>query len=477
MDNYTTKELTTEVAILGAGPGGYSAAFRLADLGKKVVLIERFTNLGGVCLNVGCIPSKALLHAAKVIDDAKAMTLHGVNFADPQIDIAKIRLWKDSVITKLTGGLKMLAKKRQVEIITGTGRFISPHQIEVTANDEQVKTIVNFGQAIIAAGSMPTKLPFIPEDPRIMDSTAALQLQDIPAELLIIGGGIIGLEMATIYNAFGSKITIVEFLKQLITSADADIVKPLHQTIAKKYAKIMLETKVTKVEPKADGLWVTFEDQNAVSSQQRFDKILVSVGRKPNGKLIGAENAGIITDDQGFVAVNNEMRTNISHIFALGDIVGNPMLAHKAIFEGHLTAEIIAGSERKRENLVIPSVAYTDPEIAIVGFTESEALKQNINYDKAVFPWLASGRSLSMGRSEGLTKLLFDKNTKQLIGASIVGSNAGELISELALAITMKATAEDIIATIHPHPTLSETTMLAAEVFAGTVTDLLPRGL
>jgi len=468
-----SNELATEVVILGAGPGGYSAAFRLADLGKKVTLIECAENLGGVCLNVGCIPSKTLLHAAKIIADAKEMTLCGIDFAPPKIDLEKLRHCKDNVITKLTSGLKMLAKKRKVEIIQGYGKFIAPTQIEVLTSNSTTKTIVNFTNAIIAAGSSSVKLPFIPDDPRVMDSTSALQIQDIPKELLIIGGGIIGLEMATIYHALGSQITIVESCNQLITLIDSDIIKPLEQSVSKKYTKIMLETTVAKVEPKSDGLWVTLKDKNNTVSQLRFDKILVAIGRKPNGKLIGAENANINIDAQGFIPVNSEMRSNIPNIFAIGDIAGNPMLAHKASFEGHLVAEIIAGSNRKFAKEAIPSVAYTDPEIATVGLTENEAKKQNLNYDTAIFPWIASGRSQSMGRSEGLTKLLFDTQTRQILGASIVGSNAGELISEIALAIKMKTTAKDIAQTIHPHPTLSETIMLAAEVFEKTVTDIL----
>jgi len=458
--------LQTEVVVIGSGPGGYSAAFRAADLGKKVILVERYESLGGVCLNVGCIPSKALLHAAKVIDETHEMNSFGVQFNKPIIDLAKLRDWKNSVVKKLTGGLKMLAKKRKVEVVMGKAEFISPNQIKVGENT------IEFQQAIIAVGSEPVKLPFLPEDPRIMDSTGALELPDNKGSLLVLGGGIIGLEMATVYSALGVEITVVEMLDGLIVAADKDIVAPLFKRLQKRYKNIYLNTKVTKVEAKKDGLWVTFEGQDAPKDPQRFDRILSAVGRKPNGKNISAEKAGVNVDERGFIAVNNQLQTNISHIYAIGDVVGQPMLAHKAVPQGRTAAEVIAGKKHYFDPRCIPSVAYTDPEIAWTGVTETEAKAQNINYGKGVFPWMASGRSLSIGRDEGLTKILFDKDTHRVIGAGIVGTNAGELISELSLAIEMGCDADDIALTIHPHPTLSETVMLATEVFEGTITDL-----
>lgn len=463
------QNIKTEVLVLGGGPGGYSAAFRAADLGKKVVIIEQHSNLGGVCLNVGCIPSKALLHVAKIINDAQTSN-HGIKFNPPEIDLEKLRAWKDRIVNRLTTGLKILAKQRRVDVIKGFGKFISNSQIEIQANNEKI--IIEFQNAIIAAGSSPAKPDFIPDHPNIWDSTAALSLKAIPKKLLIIGGGIIGLEMATVYQALGSKISVVEFMDQLAPGIDKDIIKPLHQYIAKKYDKIMLSTKVQKIEVKDDTLFVTFEGQNAPQEPLQFDAILVSVGRKPNGKLIGAETANIKVDDKGFIAIDNQMRTNISNIFAIGDIVGNPMLAHKAVAEGRLASEVIAGSSRTFNAKCIPAVAYTDPEIATVGITEIEAEKKGVPYGKGVFPWIASGRALSMERSEGLTKILFDKATDKIIGAAIVGQNAGELIAELGLAIEKGCTATDIALTIHPHPTLSETVMMAAEVFEKTVTDL-----
>lgn len=466
--------IKTEVVVLGSGPGGYSAAFRAADLGKKVVLIERYESLGGVCLNVGCIPSKALLHAAKVIEDAQEMSEFGLNFAKPQIEVKKLRNWKESVVKKLTSGLKAMAKLRKVEVVTGEGKFNSPNEITVT--NGKTEQIVQFENAIIAAGSLPVKLPFIPEDPRIVSSTGALELEGSNEEWLVLGGGIIGLEMATVYHALGAKITVVEMMPQLIPGADADIVQPLHKRIAKRYANIMLKTKVTKVEAKKDGLWVTFEgDQAPKTNPQRFDRILVAVGRKPNGKLIGAEKAGLKVDERGFIAVDNQLRTQVPHIFAIGDIIGNPMLAHKASSEGRLAAEVIAGKKHYFDPKSIPSVAYTDPEIAWTGLTEAQAKEQGIAYKTGVFPWAASGRALSLNRSEGFTKLIFNDKGR-IIGAGIVGVSAGDLISELALAIEMGCDAEDIALTIHPHPTLSESVMMAAEVFEGTVTDLyLPK--
>lgn len=468
------KEVQTQIAVLGSGPGGYSAAFRAADLGKQVVLIERYESIGGVCLNVGCIPSKALLHAAKVIDEAQHMAAHGIDFGKPKIDAGKLRDWKNSVVGKLTGGLKALAKQRKVEIVTGVGKFISPHEIVVEGKDGS--TIVKFENAIIAAGSQPVKLPFIPEDPRIIDSTDALELNNVEGEMLVIGGGIIGLEMATVYHALGAEITVVEFMDMVIPGADKDVVMPFYKRISKQYKQIMLKTKVTQVEAKKDGIWVTFEGENAPEKPQRFDKVLVAVGRRPNGKLIGAENAGVQVDERGFIAVDKQLRTNVAHIFAIGDIVGNPMLAHKAVPEGRTAAEVIAGMKHFFDPKCIPSVAYTDPEIAWAGVTEAEAKKKGIKYGKGVFPWAASGRSLAIGRDEGLTKLIFDEATHRIIGAGIVGPNAGELISEAALAIEMGCDVEDIALTIHPHPTLSESLMMAAEVFEGTATDIyLPK--
>lgn len=466
MANPTIK---TEVVVLGSGPGGYTAAFRAADLGKKVTLIERGENLGGVCLNVGCIPSKALLHAAKVIDDAEFMATQGVDFGKPKIDLGKLRGWKDSVVKKLTGGLKMLAKQRKVDVVQGEGKFIDSHKIAVqTANGEQ---IVEFENAIIAAGSEPVRLPFLPDDPRIIDSTGALELKDTAGEMLVLGGGIIGLEMATVYHALGSKITVVELMDMLIPGADKDVVQPLFKRISKHY-KILLKTKVTKVEAKKDGLYVTFEGEQAPKDPVRFDRILAAVGRRPNGKLIGAEKAGVNVDERGFIAVDKQLRTNIDHIFAIGDIVGNPMLAHKASNEARVAAEVIAGKKHYFDPRCVPSVAYTDPEIAWTGMTENEAKEKSVNYGKGVFPWAASGRSLGMGRDEGMTKILFDKDTHRVLGAGIVGPNAGELIAELSLAIEMGCDAEDIALTIHPHPTLSESVAMATEVFEGTITDL-----
>lgn len=457
----------TEVLVLGSGPGGYSAAFRAADLGKKVILVERESTLGGVCLNVGCIPSKALLHAAKVIEDASAMAEFGVSFGKPKIDIQQLRAWKDSIVKKLTGGLSLLAKQRKVECVFGDGKFTGKNELTVG------KQKIVFEQAIIAVGSQPIRLPFLPEDPRIIDSTGALELKEVKGNLLVLGGGIIGMEMATVYHALGSDITVVEAGDMIINGADKDIVMPLYKRLQNHY-KFLLKTKVTKVEAKKEGLWVTFAGAES-SKPQRFDRILSAVGRKPNGKLIGAEALGILVTEQGFIPVDKQLRTNIPHIFAIGDVVGNPMLAHKAVAEGRVAAEVIAGKKHFFEPRCIPSVAYTDPEIAWVGLTETFANadeKNKIPYQKAVFPWLASGRSLGQGRDEGLTKLLFDPKTQRILGAGIVGPNAGELISEIALAIEMGCEAEDIALTIHPHPTLSETVMLASEIFEGTITDL-----
>ncbi|MDX2205795.1 MAG: dihydrolipoyl dehydrogenase [Hyphomicrobiaceae bacterium] len=464
-------DLHAEVLVLGAGPGGYTAAFRAADLGRKVVLIERWPVLGGVCLNVGCIPSKALLHAAKVIDESTEMAAHGLSFGTPAIDIAKLREWKDGVVKRLVGGLAQLARQRKVTVVTGTGRFISASQVEVA--HEGKRTVVSFDQAIVAAGSEPVQLPFVPHgDPRVIDSTGALALGDVPGRLLVLGGGIIGLEMATVYHALGSKVTVVELMDQIIPGADRDIVTPLMKRIARHYERIYLKTKVTKVEAKADGLHVSFEGEGAPASD-RFDKVLVAVGRRPNGRLIGAENAGIAVDERGFIPVNRQMRTNVAGIFAIGDIVGQPMLAHKAMHEAKVAAEVAAGKPSAFDAKVIPSVAYTDPEVAWVGLTETEAKARGIAYGKGVFPWAASGRSLSLGRDEGVTKILFDEASERIIGCGIVGPNAGDLVAEAALAIEMGADAHDIGLTVHPHPTLSETVAMAAEMFEGSITDLI----
>lgn len=462
-------EIKVDLAVLGSGPGGYAAAFRAADLGKKVALIERYDNIGGVCLNVGCIPSKALLHVAKVIDEAEELQAHGVTFGAPQIEVNKIRDWKDSVVKKLTGGLKMMAKQRGVQIITGYGTFVDRHHIEVDSDGK--KQTLAFEHAIIAVGSLPVTLPFIPDDPRVIDSTGALQLNAVDQHMLVLGGGIIGLEMATVYHALGGKISIVEMQDQIIPGADADIVKPLFQRISKRYEHILLKTSVTKVEAKKDGLYVTFDGENAPKTPVRYDRLLVAVGRRPNGNVIAAEKAGVHVNERGFITVDQQMRTNVDNIYAIGDVVGNPMLAHKATYEGRLAAEVICGKKHFNDAKVIPSVAYTDPEIAWVGVTEREAKEKGIPCEKGVFPWMASGRALALGRSEGFTKLLFDEHHR-VIGAGIVGVNAGDLISEVALAIEMGCDVEDLALTIHPHPTLSESIMMASEVFEGTVTDL-----
>lgn len=463
--------IETQLAVLGSGPGGYTAAFRAADLGQKVILIEKFESIGGVCLNVGCIPSKALLHIAKVLDEAQEVAAHGVEFGEPKLDIDKIRGWKAGVVTRLTGGLKALAKQRKVEILQGIGKFISDKEIEVELSSGK-KEVVKFENAIIAVGSKPVKLPFVPEDPRIFDSTGALELKKTDGSLLVLGGGIIGLEMATVYSALGCNISIVEMMDQLIPGADTDVVKPLHRRLTKKYDNIYLKTKVTKVEAKKDGIYVTFEGDKAPKEPQKFDQVLVGVGRVPNGKLIGADKAGVNVDERGFIAVDKQMRTNISNIFAIGDVVGQPMLAHKAVPEGRVAAEVISGKKHYFDPACIPGVAYTDPEIAWTGVTEVQAKEQGINYGKGVFPWAASGRALSIGRDEGMTKVIFDQDTNRIIGAGIVGPNAGELIAEACLAIEMGCDAEDISLTIHPHPTLSESLAMATEVFEGTITDL-----
>jgi dihydrolipoamide dehydrogenase len=460
-----------DLVVLGAGPGGYTAAFRAADLGMKVALIERSPMLGGVCLNVGCIPSKALLHAAKVIDEAQEMSAHGVSFGPPSIDANKLRDWKNSVVKKLVGGLSSLAKQRKIEVIHGIGKFVSSHEIEVSAPAARK---VSFAHCIIAAGSEPVRLPGLPDDPRIIDSTGALEL-DLPKRLLVIGGGIIGLEMATVYAALGVKVSVVELTDGLIPGCDRDLVKPLEKRLGKRCERIMVGTKVAKVEALTTGIRVSFEAAQAVAPEL-YDKVLVAVGRAPNGKRINAEAAGVLVNERGFVPVDPQMRTNVSHIFAIGDVVGQPMLAHKASHEGKLAAEVAHGEKRAFDARVIPSVAYTDPEIAWVGMTETEAKARGIAIGKGTFPWVASGRSLSIGRDDGFTKLIFDSESHRVIGGAVVGTNAGELIGEIGLAIEMGCDAADIGLTIHPHPTLSETVAFAAEAFEGTLTDLyLPK--
>ena len=460
-----------DVAVLGSGPGGYTAAFRAADLGKKVILIERYSTIGGVCLNVGCIPSKALLHTAKVITDAEDTSSHGVSFNQPSIDLDQLRNWKSNkVVKKLTMGLAQMAKQRDVKIIEGEGKFISPHQINVELNDG-TKKIIGFKSAIIAAGSQSSKIPNTPEDERIMDSTGALELKDIPKKLLIIGGGIIGLEMGTVYDALGSDVSVVELSDGLIQGCDRDIVRPLHKRMEKRFENIWLNTKVTGIDSKKEGVVVHFEGED-VPAEMTFDRVLVAVGRKPNGHKIDAEKAGVNVTEHGFINVDKQMKTNAGHIYAIGDIVGQPMLAHKATHEGKVAAEVIAGEKVEFQAMTIPSVAYTDPEIAWAGITEDEAKLQNIEIEKAVFPWAASGRAISTNRTEGMTKLIFNKQTNRIIGASIVGTNAGELIAEAVLSIEMGADAHDIGLSIHPHPTLSESVAMAAEIKEGTITDL-----
>ena len=463
-------DLHAEVVVLGAGPGGYTAAFRAADLGKKVVLIERHAALGGVCLNVGCIPSKALLHAAKVVTEAEEVSRSGIVFGKPAIDLDKLREWKDSVIGRLTKGLAALAKQRKVTTLQGIGKFASPKLIEVETS-EGVKR-VSFDTCIIAAGSRVARIPGFPyEDSRLMDSTGALALADIPRRLLVIGGGIIGLEMACVYDALGAKVTVVEMADGLIPGADRDLIRPLAKRIEKRYEAIYLNTKVAKLESRPEGLLATFEGE-VKPQQQMFNRVLLAVGRRPNGAEIGAERAGVAVDARGFIPVDKQQRSNVPHIFAIGDICGEPMLAHKATHEAKVAAETIAGHKVGFDAMTIPSVAYTDPEVAWMGLTETEAKKQGLDYEKASFPWAASGRALSIGREEGVTKLLYDKTTKRILGAGIAGVNAGELIAELVLALEMGADMEDIGLTIHPHPTLSETPFFAAEMALGSITDL-----
>ncbi|BBP45774.1 dihydrolipoyl dehydrogenase [Thiosulfatimonas sediminis] len=466
-------DMQCEVLVLGSGPGGYTAAFRAADLGKKVVMVERYDNIGGVCLNVGCIPSKALLHMSVVLNETREMGAHGITFAEPQIDINKMRDYKDSVIGKLTGGLSGLAKARKVEVVHGYGKFTSSHTVEVEAADGSKKTI-GFEKAVIAAGSRVIKLPFIPhDDPRVMDSTDALELEEIPNRMLVIGGGIIGLEMAQVYDSLGAKITVVELGDTIIPGADKDITKPLLKKIKAKYENVYLKSKVTNVEAKPEGLVVTFEGKDCPTTDT-FDRILVAVGRAPNGKLIDADKAGVAVNDWGFIDVNERQKTNVDHIYAIGDIVGQPMLAHKAVHEGKVAAEVISGMNSAFTPMGIPSVAYTDPEVAWAGKTEDQLKAEGIEYEKGAFPWAASGRSLSLGRDEGLTKAMFCAKTHRLLGCGIVGPNAGELIAEAMLAIEMGADMQDIGLTIHPHPTLSETLCFAAEMAEGTITDLMP---
>ncbi len=465
-----TDALHAEVLVLGGGPGGYTAAFRAADLGKKVVLVEKYSVLGGVCLNVGCIPSKALLHVAQIVHEADAFESHGVSFGKPDFDLDKIREWKESITNSLTGGLTKLAKQRKVTVVQGYGKFTSANAISVET--ESGTQSISFDQAIVAAGSRVSKIPVFPnDDPRLMDSTDALEIADVPKKLLIVGGGIIGLEMATVYHALGSEISVVELMDQIIPGCDKDLVTPLQRRIKKQYKNIWLKTRVQSIEAQDDGLKVSFEGDKAPEFEV-FDKVLVAVGRKPNGLLIDADKAGINVDEWGFIAVDKQQKTNVPHIFAIGDIVGQPMLAHKAVYEAKIAAEVSAGHKSGFDALTIPSVAYTDPEIAWMGLTENEAKEKGIAYEKGAFPWAASGRSLSLSRSEGITKVLCDPESGRILGAGMVGPNAGELIAEAVLALEMGADAEDVGLTIHAHPTLSETFAFANEMVTGTITDL-----
>lgn len=464
-------DVEAQVVVIGAGPGGYTAAFRAADLGQKVVLVERYPVLGGVCLNVGCIPSKALLHAARVVDEARQFAHHGISFGEPKIDLDKLRTHKSSVVAQLTGGLAGMAKQRKVTVVTGTAKFVSPNELEV-AGDNGTQ-LVRFDNAIIAAGSQAVKLPGFPwDDKRMMDSTDALDLTDVPKSLLVVGGGIIGLEMACVYEALGAKVTVVELLDQLMPGADPDLVRPLQQRLQKRYAGIHLKTKVSKIEAKAEGLLATFEGEKA-PEPTLYDRVLVAVGRSPNGGKLDAHKAGVTVTERGFIPVDKQMRTNVPHVFAIGDLVGNPMLAHKATHEGKVAAEVAAGHKSEFVARVIPSVAYTDPEVSWVGVTEAEAKKAGIAYGVGKFPHAASGRAIGIGRTEGFTKLIFDEATHRVIGAGIIAPNAGDLIAEIALAIEMGAEAADIGLTIHPHPTLSESVGMAAEVYEGTCTDIV----
>ena len=465
-----SKEIKTQVVVLGAGPAGYSAAFRCADLGLETVLVERYSTLGGVCLNVGCIPSKALLHVAKVIEEAKHASKNGVYFAEPRIDLDEVRAGKEAVVAKLTGGLAGMAKQRKVTVVEGLAAFTDPHTLVARDRDSKPTTI-KFDNAIIAAGSRPIQLPFIPhEDPRVWDSTDALKLKEVPKKLLIMGGGIIGLEMGTVYHALGSEVEVVEMFDQVIPAADKDVVAIYTKQVEKKF-KLMLETKVTAVEAKDDGIYVSMEGK-ACNDTKRYDAVLVAIGRTPNGKLIDAGKAGVEVDERGFIHVDKQMRTNVPHIFAIGDIVGQPMLAHKGVHEGHVAAEVIAGKKHYFDPKVIPSIAYTEPEVAWVGKTEKECKQEGLNYEVAKFPWAASGRAIASECAEGMTKLIFDKDTHRILGGAIVGANGGELLGEIGLAIEMGCDAEDIALTIHAHPTLHESVGLAAEVFEGSITDL-----
>jgi dihydrolipoamide dehydrogenase len=459
--------------VLGAGPGGYSAAFRSADLGMKTVLVERYSTLGGVCLNVGCIPSKALLHTALVIDEAAELAAHGISFGEPKVDLDKLRGFKEGVVKKLTGGLAGMAKARKVQVVTGVGAFVDPNHMEVNGADG--KKVVKFKQAIIAAGSQAVKLPFFPDDPRVVDSTGALELRQLPKRMLVVGGGIIGLEMATVYSTLGADIDVVEMLDGLMLGADRDLVKVWEKFNSKRFTNVMLKTKTTKAEAKEDGIYVTFEGEKAPAEPQRYDLVLLAVGRSPNGGKIGADKAGVAVTDRGFINVDKQMRTNVPHIFAIGDLVGQPMLAHKAVHEGHVAAEAAHGEKAYFDALQIPSVAYTDPEVAWAGKTEEQCKAEGIKFGKAVFPWAASGRAIANGRDEGFTKLIFDEETHRVIGGGIVGLNAGDLISEVCLAIEMGADATDIGKTIHPHPTLGESVGMAAELYEGVCTDLPPQ--
>ena len=473
-DSGRKADIECQVLVLGSGPGGYTAAFRAADLDLDTVLVERYETLGGVCLNVGCIPSKALLHAAAVIEEADAMAAHGISFGKPKIELDKLRGFKDKVVGKLTGGLDGMAKKRKVRTVQGTGTFVSPHELEVETGDGT--KLIRFEKAIIAAGSQSVKLPMFPwDDERIMDSTRALELADVPKKLLVVGGGIIGLEMATVYAALGSEVTVVELADQLMPGADKDLIKPLAQRIAKRYKGIHLKTKVVEAKAQKNGIKVAFEGDDQPDGVI-YDRVLVSIGRSPNGGKIGADKAGVEVNERGFIPVDRQMRTNVAHIFAIGDLVGQPMLAHKATHEGKVAAEVCAGMKSQFDARVIPSVAYTDPEIAWVGVTEREAKEKGLKVGVGKFPWAASGRAIGIDRTEGFTKLIFDEDTHRIIGAGIVGPHAGDLISELALAIEMGCEAADIGLTVHPHPTLSESVGMAAEVYEGTITDLyLPK--
>ncbi|RTZ47929.1 dihydrolipoyl dehydrogenase [Candidimonas sp. SYP-B2681] len=468
-----TADAQFDVLVLGAGPGGYSAAFRAADLGLKVVLVERYSTLGGVCLNVGCIPSKALLHTAAVLEEAKSLGTHGITFGEPKIDLDAVRAYKDGVVAKLTGGLAGMARARKVTVLTGVGQFADPHHLSVQGTDGAIQTI-KFASAVIAAGSQSVKLPFLPDDSRVVDSTGALLLSGIPKKMLIVGGGIIGLEMGTVYSALGSRLDVVEMQSGLMLGADRDLVKVWQKMNAKRFDQIMLDTKTVGAEARGDGIWVTFEGKNAPKEAQRYDLVLQAVGRVPNGNKIAADKAGVAVTERGFIQVDKQMRTNVPHIYAIGDIIGQPMLAHKAVHEGHVAAEVIAGAKSFFDARVIPSVAYTDPEVAWVGLTEDDAKKEGIAIERGLFPWAASGRAIANGRDEGFTKLLFDAESHRILGGAIVGTHAGDLIGEVALAIEMGADAVDIGKTIHPHPTLGESIGMAAEVAEGSCTDLPP---